>query len=286
MFERILVPLDGSPLAESILIQVQRLLRRTDAEVLLVHALPPPVAIEGAVIETRETLLKRAQSYLGGLRERLSSQGVRVRDFIREGPPAEIILDHAGEQKATMIAMSTHGRTGLARWTLGSVAEKILRHSPVPVLAVRSFAEEGPAAVAGTPAELSLEKILVPLENGTPSLEILPFVEKLAAMFGSQVLLLHVCEGPACTVPVPELKQAHEEFRAAGLSVEPLMKQGDPAQQILDTCWENDVDLLAMTTHGRSGVRRWMLGSVTERVLRSSRVPMLIVRSGKGASGP
>jgi nucleotide-binding universal stress UspA family protein len=109
------------------------------------------------------------------------------------------------------------------------------------------------------------------------SLEIVPYAAELAAAFESTVLVLHVLEG-TLTQPAPEVREAAEAFRERGIRTEPLLGKGDPASQIIDLCRENGADLIAMTTHGRSGVSRWVLGSVTEKVLREARVPLLVVR--------
>ena len=126
--------------------------------------------------------------------------------------------------------------------------------------------------------ELSLQRILVPIDSTDASLEVVPPTLELAKLFGSHVVLLNVCEGPECSIPVVQITAAYEKFHEAGVSVEPLMKQGDPAGQILDTSAVQKADLIAMTTHGRSGISRWMLGSVTEKVLRAATVPILAVR--------
>lgn len=277
MFDRIVVPLDGSELAEAVLAQVRRLLFHKDAEVILVRAVSVPSAAEAASVELPGILEAQAAKYLGKIAGVLISQGARVRTETRLGSTADVILDVASEEKASLIAMSTHGRSGIARWAFGSVAEKVLRASRVPVLAVRSFA--GSARVEAV--EMSLRKILVPIDSTDLSLEIVPPTLELAKLFSSHVVLLHVWDGVTCTIPVPQISEAYERFHAAGVSVEPLMKQGDPALQILETCDGQKADLIAMTTHGRGGVSRWMLGSVTEKVLRASTVPLMAVRPGK-----
>src|SRR4029077_7065486 len=91
----------------------------------------------------------------------------------------------------------------------------------------------------------------------------------------------NACEGPECAVPTHEMRQAFERLREAGVPAEPVLKQGDAALQILETARELGVDLIAMTTHGRSGVSRWVMGSVAEKVLRASNVPLLLVRPAK-----
>lgn len=281
MIERILVPLDGSELAAQILAQVRRILFFKDAQVILVRAVPEPRGVEGDTVEFPQVLMSQATKYLDELARELTAQGARVQAIVRQGYPAQVILDVAAEEKATLIAMSTHGRTGIDRWTFGSVTEKILRASRIPVLAVHSF--EGRKKVG--PAELAFEKILVPISTSELSLEVVAPALEFARLFGSHVVLLNVCNGMECTIPVPQITEAFARFREAGVSVEPLMKQGDPAAEILDTCRGQKAGLIAMTTHGRTGPSRWMLGSVTEKVLRNSVVPLLVVRPQKAPAG-
>lgn len=272
MFERILVPLDGSPLAEAILAQVRGILHYKDAEVVLVRTISVlPIVEEAGRSQLAAESEELADEYLRKHEERLSKMGVRVRRVVRHGPPAEAILDLAAEMKATLVAMSTHGRTGLSRWVFGSVAEKVLRAGPVPLLLVRSFPTKPPDA-------LRFRTILAPIDE---SLAVLPAVAELARLYDARVVLLNVCTGhPECAVPVPEMARAHEILRKQSLNAEPVMRKGDPAEQILEACRELNADLIAMSTHGRSGVSRWVLGSVAEKVLRTATVPMLIVREG------
>jgi nucleotide-binding universal stress UspA family protein len=137
MIERIVVPLDGSALAEEILPQLKKVLYRADAEVVLVRAVIPPPVEDGVVIA--EAPLGVAREYLRGVQDRLTQQGARVTTRTLLGSAAGVILDVAEEDEATMIAMATHGETGLKRLLLGSVAEQVLRNSPVPVLVTRPF---------------------------------------------------------------------------------------------------------------------------------------------------
>ena len=271
MLERVLVPLDGSDLAAAILPQIRRILLHKDAEILLVQGVYVPMNATAEAVRAARHPPRPRREGPGGRRRTLRSGGARAPTVVRIGAGADVVLDVAAEEKATLIAMTTHGRSGIARWIRGSVAEKIIRASRVPVLALRSF----PAA---PPAELSLRRLLVALDATDTSLEVLEAALEIASVFGASATLLHVCDGPACALPVPELTRAYERFRQRGLDVQPVMKQGDPALQILDAARELKADLIAMTTHGRTGLRRWALGSVTEKVLRSAETPLLVVR--------
>lgn len=273
MFDRVLVPLDGSVTAEAVVPRLRRLLRAAPRELLLVRAVSLPVGVEldaGPVLEAQH---REAAGYMAGLEHQLKAEGLRTRAFIRTGGAAEVVLDVADQERPDLIAMTSHGRTGLTRWVLGSVAEKVLRASPAPVLALRSFERSGAPA-----ADRDLKRILVGV-GSAGALEVLDPAIALARASGAHLLLLNVCEGhPQCAVPVPWLTRGYERARAEGVTAEPLMKVGEPAHEILEAAREQRADLIALTTHGRRGPSRWLLGSVAERVLRSAEVPLLVVR--------
>jgi nucleotide-binding universal stress UspA family protein len=302
MLERILVPLDGSPLAEGILAQLRPLLLRRDAEVMLLRVVPFPVSTRVYDTSLRAEAHLEAKRYLSDMEKLLADKGVRVRTASGEGAPAEEILDAAAREGATMIAMSTHGRSGIARWILGSVAEKVVRASKVPVLLMRSFA--GAPAAPAPKEERALKKILVPLDGSETSMAVLPHVAELAKLYDATAMLLYVEETvfyppgsfagamvglPVVPPPEPEtprgggesaLKYAIDRLVSAGVrDVITLTSGGDPAVQILEFAARKMADAIAMATHGRTGLSRWVLGSVTEKVLRASPLPMLVVRA-------
>lgn len=138
MYRNILVPLDGSKLAEEILPEVKNLARLTGAEISLlrvelIHTFPGVDPTERQV-----EAVQKAQDYLDELAEQLRAENLKVSTHVRYGHEAMEILDHAAQDEIDILAMSTHGRTGLGRWALGSVAERVLRHSPKPVLLTRA----------------------------------------------------------------------------------------------------------------------------------------------------
>ncbi len=153
-FKRILVPLDGSSLSERALPAARALAQKFESHVILLRVLDiptptaptshPEVAI-GWVREARQHAHQEAESYLEAIQEGLCEAGIDTRVLLRDRSPAEDILDVAGAEDIDLIVMSTHGRSGLGRWAFGSVAEKVARHSPCPVLLVRREAESGSA---------------------------------------------------------------------------------------------------------------------------------------------
>ena len=142
MYNKILVPLDGSPLAEAVLSHVEALANLEGAEVTLLMVAVYPVAEfafsdPNLVSDILDTLEAETLNYIQSIRTRLQRAGIRTSILVREGSVAETILDVCSEIHADLIAMSTHGRSGVSRWLLGSVADRIINHSPVPVLLIR-----------------------------------------------------------------------------------------------------------------------------------------------------
>lgn len=283
MLDRIVVPLDGSLTAEAILPHVRRMLYRHDSEVILVRAVEPPM-VEAPVTVT-EAQLGAAREYILGQRERLERSAVRVRQVVQVGSPVGVILDAVEEQKATMIAMATHGTTGVARFLFGSVAEGVLRRSPVPVLTVRPFWSYE-LAPAGGIERRPIRNVLLPVDGSDLSIQSLQGVIEFADLFETRIVLLRVLEEKK----KEDRAEAEKQLRALAKSIEKqgvetlsLVEKGDPVDQILKAVRFNEVDLVAMTTHGRSGISRAVTGSVTEAVLRRATVPLLVTRSTNAA---
>ncbi len=266
MFDKILVPLDGSPNSESILARMGRLLTAPGTRICLMQV------VHGASAPTRD--------YLHAVRDRLREEGLEVEIQISKGDPAEQILKFATRYPPKLIAMSTHGRSGWARAVRGSVAERILRHGSWPLLLVRPESLGGPAG-----GEFRFDRILVPLDGSEASSRVLPLVEELAKRFGSEVVLEHaastfewVGREPGVT-PESMLEPARTSLVQAGVRCRIRVDLRDPPEAIQLAAEEEAADLIALATHGRSGAKRWAFGSVTEGLLRQSDRPVLVVRS-------
>lgn len=275
--ERILIPLDGSETAEAILPQVQRFLRRHAAEVILLQAIPSLApdfhfAVPGHKDEVNAYIRKRTFE--------LINDGIPARGFVKHGNAAELILETAATEHASMIAMSTHGRTGLERFVFGSIAEKVLRASPAPVLLVRSFPQAGLSR--GRMEGLPFRNILVPLDGSEASSSVIPLLLAFARPIDARVTFLHVAEpdplAPHFPPPGKAVREAEQTLIEACIPAVVVDRQGDPASEILHHADEHETDLIVMSSHGRSGPSRWVLGSVTEKVLRSAKVPMIVSR--------
>jgi len=266
---RILIPLDGSTTAEAVLSHLRRIVDRHESQLILLQAQPP--------IPTGNQ--EDAEKYLRRISFRLTNDGYPTRHLLRRGMPAESILETAEEEGATLIAMTTHGRTGSARWVMGSVAEKVLQASSRPVLVTRSFP---PTQSRGKLEALPVRNVLVPLDGSRFSLAVLEPVLEFVRGVDAHVRLLHVHEPTPYDgrweSPDETLKAADQMLREACIPASIEQRKGDPGEEILKAAAETGCDLVAMTTHGRSGPSRWVFGSVTAKVLRSSPTPLLVVR--------
>jgi nucleotide-binding universal stress UspA family protein len=319
MFKTILVPLDGSPRAEQALAVAARLARGSGGSLVVVQVVTPPVdywSYQSGVSMLHEqmvvTSMAEAESYLALLAGSQDLAGIKVKTEVMYGTAAQGILHVAHTRRADLIVMCSHGRTGISRWALGSVAHQIAHHSPVPVLVLR----EGQAAplLSQTHAARPL-CALVPLD-GSPLAEtaLLPAANLVAALAAPSEGALHLTQvvkiftADANEGFVRELNQeALERAKTYLASMQarlPELVQGLNLSATWSVALDNDVadaligtgengekaveaggfsgsDLIAMSTHGRGGLERWMMGSVTERVLSASRLPLLIVRPQK-----
>ena len=287
--KRILVPLDGSHLAEAILPIVEEWAKEEGADVMLLravmaHHLPFRDRTDEEVHAIRE-----AEKYLETVADGLERRGLpKVRFTVWYDEPTTAIVEAAARDKADLIAMATHGRSGLSRLLLGSVAEAVERSSQVPVLLLRGQSAWKPWATG---------KILVPLDGSETAEAILPVVERLAGPRDLTVSLLEV------VVPFPSAAHAelashadelmafrHGEatryldkvappLRAKGLKVECAVKVGNAVDAITTLAAHERADLVAMVTHGRKGLGRLAFGSVAEGVLRTAAVPVLLLKA-------
>lgn len=279
MIERILAPLDGSVTAEGVLPHVRRLARATGSEIVLAQAVPV-AGVDGGEALFRAGV-QAATDYLSGIQERLQSAGFRTRCVVRAGGPAETVLGLAAELRADILAVATHGKTGAQRLVLGSVAETLLRSTPVPVLAVRPFWTYDLQPEGGVESQ-PIRTILLPVGSGGQSLCVMPHAVALAKLFHARVMILHA-RGASEDVADASVNEIAERFRHDGIESTTLVEPGNPVDTILEACRSRAVDLAIMSTHGRSGLSRLVLGSVTEEVLRQARVPLFVVRGDPSA---
>lgn len=285
--KRILVPLDGSRLSEAIVPLAETLARDYEAELLLIRALRTLTSAQAEVKAQEE-----AESYLNAMAEGLRARGLRVEWKVWYDEPQRAIADAARFNGIDLITMTTHGRGGLSRLMFGSVAEELVRMAPAPVLLVRGELAWQPGV---------LKKVLVPLDGSDVSEAILSVVERLAGPFDVGIELLRAIE-PLPAYAAAEIATARTEemlafeeadaggyldkvaapMEAKGLRVQRSVARGLAVDAILRHVEVSGSGLIAMSTHGRTGVGRLLVGSVAERVLRSSPVPVLLWKASGG----
>jgi nucleotide-binding universal stress UspA family protein len=221
---------------------------------------------------------------------------IKVDSVITVGDPAEEIVEYASKQDIGLIVMSTHGRSGIKRWAMGSVADKVLRATRQPIAIIR--AKGARPDMLGERTILS--KILVALDGSKESEAVIPYIEELASKLQAEVILLQVIApdyhiyaagGPEYGVYAEQQIESMKKFArdyleeiVTGLKQREIAAKaeimlGTAAETIINFADQTNASLVAMTTHGRSGVSRWAIGSVAERVLRAGNTPLLLVRS-------
>jgi len=292
MYERILVPLDGSELAERALTYAGAIAKRLKSEIVLLTVCAP-----GGCLERPLT------AYLEKKADELVSLGAKASPLVVEGDAAEEILNLAEANYVGLIVVSTHGFSGISRWAMGNVANKVLQKSHTPTLVVKAGESEG---VSG---ENGLGSILVSLDGSHFAEAIIPYVEGLARGMDSEAALVTVVE----PVKLPRMESyghwvdfdKYEEdlaneaeakakryldgqevaLREKGVRVSSTVLSGRPAESILQYAEDTSVGIIALSTHGYSGITRWAYGSVAFKIVECSSTPVLLVRPQAASSG-
>lgn len=303
MYRNILVPLDGSSTAESALPLAARLARSAQARlhVMLVHeptaalasagALPPPPPELDAAMHARE------EAYLEGVASRWrDSAGTPVECHLVEGQAGPDVCAEAARLEADLLVMTTHGRGAFRRLWLGSVADYVVRHLAIPVLLLPR------RALADSADHSTLRHLLVALDLSQASETVLSQVKTLAALTGADVTLVYVAAGRAGVTdfetagPMEQafpaerlvdyasrrLEQLAAVLRAQNLRVTSrVVVARGAADGLLEALEQDGCDLIALTTHGAGGLRRMVLGSIADRVVRGATKPVLVLRPPK-----
>ncbi len=280
------MPLDGSQTAEAILKQLDPLLKCCNDEVIVLTAVktgisasfyPQPGVSMGVPCEQDERAARQYGAKIVGL---LESMGVKARALIGPAPAASCILETIEREDICLVTMGSHGHSTQSRFAMGSVTEKVMRATIAPLLLLRSFESDGKeASIEQDPLEF--KKVLVPVGGSALALEVVGHLAPVAKHFGSAVTAIHFVSNSADEAGADScLAAAQAAFAAVGIEANKVVGRGDPAAGILDHCDAEGIDLVAMTTNGRSGPSRWMFGSVAEKVVHAGNTAMLVVRKG------
>jgi len=302
MYKNILVPLDGSKCAERILPHAVHLAGRFNDGLILVHVIEPHIdyyvsqnSHKFEEIKDLSQQIKQAKAYLIELKDQLEAEGHHVEDQVVHGNVVRTILRMARKLDSDLIAMASHGRTGLSRVFYGSVAAGVLHQVNRPLFIIRAEDDEEQEWM-----DVNMYKnILVPLDGSKRAERILHHVEELAFRFGARVVLLRIVEliGKSsrshATLSGFELENVAQrfdgaksylaairgEFREKGIKAKAVIKKGPVVRWICDVASSEDVDLIAMASHGHTGLERVFYGSIAAGVLHQVDRPLLLIRS-------
>jgi nucleotide-binding universal stress UspA family protein len=297
MYEKIMVPLDGSNAAERVLPYAEEIANKFNSEIALVSvAEPSPAESDHLFLAYLRTIQEKVKTELGKWG---AKTGTPVTMDVLTGKPAQEILSYAADKNVSLVVMASRGRSGEGPWLLGNIAAKVLRATTKPVLLVR---KEAPAE--SLQRKGLIKKILVPLDGSKVAEQIVPYAEDLARGTGAELILFHayqtflgVISGEAMvTMSAEEIKEVNDHreeeakaylktmtgtLREMGLTVSEVVVSGDPADAILSYAESNGVDIISMSTHGLSGIKRWVFGSVTDKVLHAGDMPVLVARAAE-----
>lgn len=292
MYRTILVPTDGSDHSVRAGEHAVALARAFDASIHVVRVLD--LRTEAGMFDAGGV----GEEYVDRLEERAGEDVETVTDAIGDaesvttavvrGDPFESLLEYVAGHEVDLIAMGTHGRTGVERFVSGSLTERVLRHSPAPVLTVRAT---GRSTVGGGYGE-----ILVPTDGSEPADAAVDHALAVASRTGARIHAVHVVDvsgvspSPDYTLPSEVLdsletggkratERVAERARDRGLEAVAEVRRGYPARSLLEYAGDNGIDLIVMGTAGRTGPSRFLLGSTTERTVRHAEVPVLAVNA-------
>lgn len=297
MFDKILVSLDGSELSEQALPCAEEVVSRLGSKIILLQVAE---STDSGMHHVQELYINQIAQRVTETVKKTRPEGVEIEPVIILGSPADEIIKYADKNDIGLVVMGTHGRSGISRWALGSVANKVVRGSKSPVMLVRS------KGACPTAQKRLLTRVLVPLDGSEIGEAALPYATEIASKLGMEMVLFecvplayHLYSSGEIVSQIPYtqqemepllagaktyLERVAEQAKAKNIKYRIEVRSGAPAEAIVKASDELAVDLVAMSTHGRSGLSRWVFGSVAEHVLEGGSTPLLLIRA-PGARG-
>ncbi len=299
MFDRILIPLDGSPESEKIRYWVAGLAAELESAVDLLAIIDPARLKrpqQGTAADSTEDLIHEeaefAHQYLRKQMDWFQEKGVTVATHVISGDPADVIIDQSHELDSKLIAMTTRRKSALMRGVMGSVADRVLHSTGVPIMLARPGEDVGFEDGGGLP-----RTIVVPLDGSNFSEGAIPIAEAIAKRTAGTVLYVsgtapnssyaaYTLADPAITLDRQDgrsekidqyLKRVTERSVLRGVVAQQVRMKQTAAEAINEVASESRDRMIVMTTHGSSGVKRWLLGSVADKVIRSSEHPVIVI---------
>jgi len=285
MWEKILVPLDGSNLAELALPYAEELAAAFNSEVFLVYVSEP---VED---QYRHMHQRYIEDVAGQIRKRIK----KVSPLVLSGKPAREIIGYAEQNGVGLIIMASHGRSGITPWSTGGVADKVLHVTKIPLLLIKVAKPR-----QRKPGKRLINSILLPLDGSKAGEAAVRYVGELMDRLEVEVILFGVVPagqhirtvGGLDYILFPEqhlesvkteareyLNKAYRRLKRRKGEVRVELRVGDIAQEIIKFAEESDVGLIAISSHGHSGIEKWVFGSIANKVLQASNAPVLLVRA-------
>ena len=302
MFDPILVPLDGSQLAECVLPHTVAIACSFDAEITLLRMLEKNQAgVSAQLFDLLNWQINKTKAvlYLETIKARLQTSGLRARTTVLEGLVAEGITEYTQNQGVKLIVLSSHGRHGLTQWGISSITQKIILSAQTSLLIVRAHQQH---TQAGESLETPIyQRILVPLDGSQRAENVLPIITQLAHSHKSQIHLVHVVQTPEMARQMPPvredidlstqvvtrnreeggryLEQVKSRSYLEGIAVQTHLITSDNAAVALHQLEEQEhIDMVTLSAHGYSGKHQWPYGSVVNNFILYGKVPLLIVQ--------
>ena len=278
MYKKVVIPLDGSPLAEVALPFAEELAGKMGSEIILLSVLQSEEAHEYQKHQIYATkIVNLTKRHIEKYIDTSKRQAINVGTATRVGNPAEGILDYINKGTVHLIVMATHGRSGITRWAVGSVADKIVRTTTrQPLMLIRAKGSHPDIR-----AKRILKKALVPLDGSVGSEAVIPYITEIAQGLQMELTLFQVLPktNHIYTDAEAYLQSWCRQFEDKGISTRYDVRVGAAADQIIDLADELASDVVAMSTHGQTAISLWPLGSVAQKVLLGGNTPLLLIRA-------
>lgn len=299
MFKHILVPLDGSYLAECVLAHVNLIARALESRITIMHVLnlqPSKDPIQAVNPLDWHMSRIKADSYLKGIVSRLQDAGLDVQSVLEEGQAAENIIAYAEHHNVDLLALSSHGQSGLSGWNVSSVVQKIIHRAYKSTLLVRAY-KPATKELSG----LRYRRIFIPIDCSPRADCVLPLATSMARFHGTKLIVGNVVSKPEIISRVPlgfeeialadefckrnketaahYLEQLHSQFTIAGIDIRIIQRTGITAPAVLHEMVNQEMpDLVILSAHGSTGDTRWPYGSVTTGFIAYGSTPLIIVQ--------
>jgi nucleotide-binding universal stress UspA family protein len=278
MYTKVVVPLDGSPLAEVALPYAEEIAAKMGSNMVLLSVLGSEENDEVQYYQKySKKVVDMTTQHVKKYLEPSGECRISINSATRVGNPAEGILDFAEKGYPSLLVMATHGRSGVSRWSVGSIADKVVRAvAKQPLLLIRAK-----GCHPDVRARRILKKAVVPLDGSMESEAVMPFIIDIARNLGMELTLLQVISKAGASFAAAETylhdwcRRLGDEGVHAGYQI----RTGSPADEIIDFADEIMTDLVAMSTRGKSNLNFWALGSVAQKVLLGGNSPLLLIRA-------